>query len=98
MLRALFGLAFVLAAAHSARADDMDACRDRQTEATARLAACENLIAAGKVTGKELAVALFVRGNALLAKRDYDKAIAVFGAAHDADPDNASYLISRGVA
>jgi tetratricopeptide (TPR) repeat protein len=97
MLRALLILAVTLVIAGPARAEDMDACRDRQTEAKARLAACENLIAAGKVTGKDLANALSVRGNAQLARHDQEKAIAAFGAAHDADPDNIGYLISRGV-
>jgi tetratricopeptide (TPR) repeat protein len=39
-----------------------------------------------------------VRGNTLLAKRDTDKAIAAFGAALDADPENVGCLISRGYA
>ena len=98
MLRALFILVVTLALAGPARADDMDTCRDRQAEAKARLEACEKVIAAGQVAGKDLATALFVRGNALLTKRDNDKAIVAFGAAHDADPDNVGYLNSRGIA
>ena len=98
MLRALLLLAATLTIAGPARADDIDTCRDRQAEAKARLAACENLIVAGKVTGKDLANAQSVRGNAQLARHDQDNAIAAFGAAHDADPDNIGYLISRGVA
>jgi tetratricopeptide (TPR) repeat protein len=98
MLRVLFGLAVTLAIAGAARADDIDVCRDRQAEAKARLAACESLIAGAKVTGKDLAIALSARGSAQLARHDLDKAIATFGAAHDADPDNIGYLISRGVA
>jgi tetratricopeptide (TPR) repeat protein len=97
MSRLLFGLALMLAATLPASADDMDSCRDRQTEAKARLDACEKAIAGGKIAGKDLGIAQSVRGNALLAKRDNDKAIAAFGAAHDADPDNTGYLISRGV-
>ena len=46
------------------------------------------IVAAGNVTGKDLAVALSVRGKALAAKHDLDKAIVAFSAAHDADPDN----------
>jgi tetratricopeptide (TPR) repeat protein len=98
MLRPLFILVVTLALAGPARADDMDTCRDRQAEAQARLEACEKVIAAGQVAGKDLATAQSVRGNALLTKRDVDKAIVAFGAAHDADPDNVGYLNSRGIA
>jgi tetratricopeptide (TPR) repeat protein len=98
-LRAVFVSAVVLAISGPALADDLQTCRDRQAEdKAARVEACENLITAGKVTGKDLGNALSVRGNALLAKHDLDKAIVAFGAAHEADPDNINYLISRGVA
>ena len=98
-LRAVFVSAVVLAISGPALADDLQTCRDRQTEdKAARLAACENLITAGQVTGKDLGNALSVRGNALAARHDLDKAIVAFGAAHEADPDNINYLISRGVA
>ena len=98
-LRAVFVSVVVLAMSGPALADDLQTCRDRQTEdKAARLAACENLITAGQANGKDLGNALSVRGNALLAKHDLDKAIMAFGAAHEADPDNINYLISRGVA
>jgi tetratricopeptide (TPR) repeat protein len=97
MLRAFFLLAAAILAAGPARADDLELCRERQGDAALRLAACEKLIAAG-VTGKDLGQALLVRGNALQAKRDTAKAIATFGAALDADPDNVGALISRGYA
>jgi tetratricopeptide (TPR) repeat protein len=86
MLRAFIVSAVLLAIAGSALADDLEACRDRQAEAKLRLAACENLIMAGQLTGKDLAIALAVRGNALMTRRDTDKAIAAYSAAHDADP------------
>jgi tetratricopeptide (TPR) repeat protein len=104
MLRAFFLSAVLLAVsglapatAQPAPADDLAVCRDGKAEAALRLAACEKLIA-GKVTGKDLGQALLVRGNALLAKRDTDKAIAAFGAALDADPENIGALTSRGYA
>ena len=80
--------------------DDVGTCRDKdkQFDAAVRLASCEKLIAAGQVTGKDLAFALGMRGYALLNKRDYTKAIAAYSAALDADPDGVSYLISRGSA
>jgi hypothetical protein len=51
MLRALFGSVLLVAIANPALADDIDACRDRQTEAKARLDACEKVIAAGQASG-----------------------------------------------
>jgi tetratricopeptide (TPR) repeat protein len=105
MLRVLFVSAILLvvssivpAMAEPEPADDLATCRDRQADAALRLTACEKLIAAGQVTGKDLGLALCVRGNTLLAKRDTDKAIAAFGAALDADPENVGCLISRGYA
>ena len=77
--------------------DDPTICRDRQSDAKLRLDACERLIAAGSVTGKDLAAALDVRGDALLAKRDYDKAIAAFSDALKADPDDVRALDGRGI-
>jgi tetratricopeptide (TPR) repeat protein len=98
MLRALFVSAVLLAIVGPARADDMDACRNRQTEAKARLDACEKVIAAGQTSGPDLAVANAVKGQAFQLKRNYDKAIAAFEAAHAADPDNPNYINGRGLA
>jgi tetratricopeptide (TPR) repeat protein len=98
MLRALFMLAVTLAIAGPARADDMDTCRDRQAEAKARLDACDKVIAAGQVTGKDLGIANAVKGQAFLTKNNHDKAIAAFDAAHAADPDNLAYINARGMA
>ena len=95
MLRVLFGLLVAVAIAGPALADDMETCRDKQTEAKARLDACEKVIAAGQA-GKDLALAYAVRGQAFRVKRNYDKAIATFSAAHDADPDDPAYLNARG--
>jgi Flp pilus assembly protein TadD len=47
---------------------------------------------------KDLAVALAVRGNALLTKHNNDKAIEAFTAAHDAGPDNPGIVDARGLA
>ena len=97
MLRTLCLSMFMFVLASPVRADDLETCRDRQADAKLRLDACETLITGGKLTGKDLAAALGVRGNALLAKRQNGKAIEALSAALDADPDNAGYLISRGV-
>ena len=103
MLRVLFAPAVIFAmllTVSAVRADDMDACRDKdkQSDPAVRLAACEKVIASGQVTGKDLAIALVARGAAQATKRDYDKAIVAFSAAIDADPDNANILDWRGIA
>ena len=98
MLRALFLLAAAMMAAGSAHADDLDVCRERQGDATLRQAACEKLIVAGQVKGKDLGIAMWVRGNALLTKHKTDTAIAAFEASLEADPDNVPALVSRGFA
>jgi tetratricopeptide (TPR) repeat protein len=97
MLRALFVASVTLAIAGPVLADDdMDACRDRQTEAKTRLEACEKVIAAGQLTGKDLGIANDVRAQAFMQKHNYNKAIAAFDAALAADPDNQNYQIARG--
>jgi len=105
MLRVLIASAVVLVAATQTPViadptlgSDLDSCRDRQVDAKLRLDACEKVIAAGQVSGKDLSIALAVRGNALTTKGDYDKAIVAFSAAHDADPDNVGIIDARGIA
>lgn len=78
--------------------DDLAVCRDRQAEAQARAAACDRLLDADRVTGKDKAVALGVRGNTLVNRHDYDRAIDVLSAAIAADPDNVGVINLRGVA
>ena len=98
MLRALFVSAAVVVIAGPALADDLDLCRDRQTEAKARLDACEKIVAAGQATAKDLGIANFVRGQAFVSKGNNDKAVAAFDAAHAADPDALEYVTWRGLA
>jgi tetratricopeptide (TPR) repeat protein len=106
MLRALFVSAVLLVVATVTPAvagprlgDDMETCRNRQSEdKAARLDACERVIAAGKASGKDLAWAYSARGESFAQKRNYDKAIAAYNAAHDADPDEANYINARGYA
>jgi hypothetical protein len=83
--------------------DDVATCRERpsdpkQNDPKVRIDACERVIASGQASAKDLAVALATRGEALLAKRDYDKAIAAFSDALKADPDNVRILDGRGIA
>src|SRR5450631_3563137 len=103
MLRALFVSAALLVVSNLAPAfagptpgGDLETCRNRQAEdKAARAEACERVIAGGQTTGKDLAVAYAVRAQTFGQKRNYDKAIAAFSAAHDADPDDANYINSR---
>ena len=87
-----------IAAAEPQLGDDLATCRDRQAEAQARATACENLLNADRVTGKDKSLALVVRGNALIAKRDYDRAIEALSSAIELDPDNVGAINVRGVA
>src|SRR5277367_4132665 len=97
MLRTLFIAIVTLAIAGPALADDdMDACRERQTDAKMRLDACEKVLAAGQVKGPDLGLANGVIGQGFMRKRNFNKAIAAFDAAHAADPDSPNYLIVRG--
>ena len=79
MLRAFFlSLGLSVIAASTCAATEIETCRDNQTEATARLAACNAVIADDKVTGKPKAYATWYLGDSLLKKRDYDGALAAF--------------------
>ncbi|QOZ66297.1 caspase family protein [Bradyrhizobium arachidis] len=87
-----------IAAAEPQAGDDLALCRDRQGEAQARATACDNLLNADRVTGKDKAIALSVRGNTLLNKRDYVHAIETLSMAIDLDPDYVIALNLRGLA
>ena len=83
--------------------DDVAACRERpgdpkQSDPKVRLDACERVIASGQAAAKDLGFALAARGDALLAKRDYDKAITAFTDGFKADPDNVRNIDGRGIA
>ncbi|UVO37989.1 caspase family protein [Bradyrhizobium arachidis] len=87
-----------IAAAEPQAGDNLATCRDRQAETQARITACQNLLDAGRVTGKDKSLALVIRGNALINKRDYDGAIETLNSAVEADPDNVGAINVRGVA
>ncbi|MBR0902607.1 caspase family protein [Bradyrhizobium liaoningense] len=87
-----------IAAADPQAGDDLAICRDRQADAQARATACDNLLSADRLAGKDKAIALSVRGNALLNKRDYVHAIEILSAALDLDPDYVVTLNLRGLA
>ncbi|QIO31721.1 caspase family protein [Bradyrhizobium sp. 1(2017)] len=87
-----------MAAADPQAGDDLAICRDRQADAQARATACDNLLSADRLAGKDKAIALSVRGNALLNKRDYVHAIEILSTALDLDPDYVVTLNLRGLA
>jgi tetratricopeptide (TPR) repeat protein len=87
-----------IAAAEPQLGDDLAICRDRQGDAQARTTACENLLNADRVTGKDKAIALSVRGNNLINKRDNVHAIETLSMGFDLDPDNVIILNLRGIA
>jgi len=87
-----------IAAAQSPPGDDLATCRDRQAETQARTTACETLLNANKVTGRDKSLALVIRAQALMTTRDYDKAIEVLNSAVEADPDNVGAINVRGLA
>ncbi|RXT35354.1 caspase family protein [Bradyrhizobium betae] len=89
--------AVATAAADPQPGDDLATCRDGRAETQARIQACENLLNADRLTGKDKVMALVVHGNALLNKRDNDKALEAFSTALDLDPDNVLALDGRGI-
>ncbi|KYG97476.1 caspase family protein [Bradyrhizobium sp. DOA1] len=95
---ALAASGLIAAANPQAAGNDLAICRDRQAELPARAAACDNLLSADRVAGKDKAIALSVRGNTLLNKRDYVRAIEVLSTALDLDPDYVVTLNLRGLA
>ncbi|MCP3405382.1 caspase family protein [Bradyrhizobium sp. CCGB01] len=86
-----------IATAEPPAGDDLATCRDRQAEAQARATACDNLLNADRLTGKDKAIALTVRGNTLINKRDNVRAIETLSMAIDLDPDNVVALNLRGL-
>ena len=81
MPRAILLVIAMLLATGTARAAseaEIRACRSRDSEPAARLAACEAVIADDRISGRPRAIALYVRGEAAMKKRDYDGAIAAY--------------------
>lgn len=87
-----------IAAAEPQAGDDLAVCRDRQADMQARATACDNLLKADRVTGKDKAIALASRGNSLINQRDYVRAIETLSMAIDLDPDYVIALNLRGLA
>lgn len=95
---AVLAASSAIAAAEPQGGDDLALCRDRQADMQARATACDNLLNAGKITGKDKAIALASRGNTLINQRDYVRAIETLSMAIDLDPDYVIALNLRGLA
>lgn len=63
-----------------------------------RVKACTALINSGQVSGRSLAAVHGLRGNAYLAAKDYDHAIADFGEVIRINPQDAEAFSERGIA
>lgn len=98
LISVIFLSGVAIAVAQPQAGDDLATCRDRQADLQARATACENLLNADRVTGKDKAVALTVRGNSMINKRDYVHAIEALSTAVGLDPDNVVTLNLRGLA
>jgi hypothetical protein len=97
--RALFALTLVGVLGLSTLpgiADDADRC----VNATGRegIAACDRVIASGKIGGSRFAFAYYNRGLARLETGEYDRAIEDFDASIRLDPTSASTFNNRGSA
>lgn len=95
---AVLAASSAIAAAEPQAGDDLAVCRDRQADMQARATACDNLLKADRVTGKDKAIALSMRGNSLINQRDYVRAIETLSMAIDLDPDYVIALNLRGLA
>ena len=81
-----------------ALADDASVCGSNNLSlaADARLAACTNLITAGRYSGEGLAVLFNNRGVAYEAKGDHERAIADCSEAIRLNPTDAMAFVNRG--
>ena len=75
---------------------DVERCKKGHTSPDDAIAACTAVIRSGRLQGAQLAPAYSYTGNALLAKRDIDGAIANYDRAIQLDPGNAVYYGNRG--
>jgi tetratricopeptide (TPR) repeat protein len=98
VILAILMSAAAIAAAEPQQGGDLATCLDRQVELSARAQACDTLLKSDRLAGKDKSIALSVRGNILVNKRDYVHAIETLSMAADLDPDNVVALNLRGLA
>jgi len=75
-------------------ANDLATCHDHAIPADDAIAACDRVIASG-AKGPDLAAALVGRGNALFAKRDYERAMTAYEQAIARNPKLVSAYAGR---
>src|ERR1041385_1596306 len=104
MRRAIFPLIVVLSAALPlpAAAQPLSAewqkCAKSDTAPDEGIAACSAIIESGAERGKNLAIALFNRANAWLARGEFDRAVSDLSGAIGVDRGNAKAFYNRGAA
>src|SRR5262249_15605097 len=94
----VFAIMALGAAARAEPTDDRALCAASGAAPARVIAACTAVIASGRETAKNLAIAFHNRGNAYLTNNDHDHAIADFSEAIRRDPDYASAYHGRGLA
>ena len=77
---------------------DRSICADDASSVTDAVAACTRRITAGQLSGHDLAVAYFQRGNALKRRLDFDGALPDYDKAVTIDPMFAGGYVARGYA
>jgi tetratricopeptide (TPR) repeat protein len=79
--------------------EQLDWCNNKgDPTADLRIGGCTALIQSGKPTGKTLAIAFRLRGEAYADKKDYDQAIADYNQSISINPDDPFAYVYRGQA
>src|SRR6476646_3807616 len=91
-------LAAPLPAAAQPLAPEWQNCAKSDTAPDDGIAACSAIIESGAERGKNLAIALFNRASAWLAKGEFDRAVADLSGAIGLDRGNAKAFYNRGAA
>src|SRR4029078_533755 len=86
----------VLAGGIPAFAANQAACFDQNGPAQTAISACNQIIASGKLIGRDLASIYNGRGNRYYGNREYDRAVADYNEAIRLDPPNAVLYNNRG--
>jgi PDZ domain/Tetratricopeptide repeat len=81
-----------------AMADDRDGCSFSTDSKEKRIEVCSRLIASGRLSGKELAKAYYVRGATFDAMDNHDRSIADFSEVIRIDPNGPDAYQKRGEA
>lgn len=95
-IAAVFVIAVSTNAVYADMAADLETCENGHDNPPAQVAACTNIIEAGR--SENLAVAYFLRGHAFYRQRQFDSAIADVTRYLAFFPDSAAAYVNRGAA